>query len=312
MHSLQTRYMACLYYKHFVSSLRYVSRRFNVSKSSLHRWMHSKSFTKRSIRSKSTFLSEIDDAISNLVSKNPFLSLNQLSKALYTNLNLKRSSSSIHRSLKRSKITRKLVKTKFFNAKADNEYNFKQLHNTLNMSSSISVDESCFYFIDHPKYGYAKRGEKLTKSIPSSYLYPRKISLLLAIRSDCVIGWQLSDKPFNNESFAQFVKNKLCNLDKGTNVILDNVAFHKSKISRDAFNSVGLVPVFIPPYSPQFNPIEMVFSWLKRRLRHDIDRDFKLLKDNLTTILSSELEVCHKHSFANYFEHSRNALPNQQ
>ena len=50
-------------------------------------------------------------------------------------------------------------------------------------------------------------------------------------------------------------------------LLADNVAFHKSKASLAAARAVGLMPLFTPPYTPQWNPTEMAFSLVKRRLQ---------------------------------------------
>jgi hypothetical protein len=100
----------------------------------------------------------------------------QLAQRLYSEFGLKRSAASIFRAIKRIKFTRKMVKTKFFNPKPKSEYDFNHLDSALANSNSISLDESCFYVYDHPRFGYSKRGESLVKNIPSTCLYPRKAS----------------------------------------------------------------------------------------------------------------------------------------
>jgi transposase len=64
-------------------------------------------------------------------------------------------------------------------------------------------------------------------------------------------------------------------------LLLDNVAFHKTRSVVECMSRRGLVPVFVPPYSPQFNPIEYVFSYIKRRLRRIVDASGALRDDHI-------------------------------
>jgi transposase len=89
---------------------------------------------------------------------------------------------------------------------------------------------------------------------------------------------------------------------------MDNIAFHRNDEVKKAIQSAGMNAVYIPPYSPDFNPIEEVFSWLKRRLRASGDYlDIKLLKDKLHTLCSQDLST-HSSHFPNYFNASVKAV----
>jgi transposase len=305
MYSLQLRSEAVLFYKLYTQSLRYVASRYKVSKSSLHRWLtQSNCLAKKKKRTRKSFDS-INNAIKLYLEANPYSTLLDLSQMLQNDYSIKRSKSSIHRSIKTIRFSRKKVFRKFYNPKNNQrDYRFDTLASSLEDTDSVSIDESAFYFSDFPRFGYSKKGDRIFKTIPSSFLHPRKLSLLLAIQKDKIVGWQLSEKPFNTLSFSSFVKEKLVCLKQGTKIILDNVAFHKSKASISAFNTLCLDPIFIPPYSPEYNPIEMVFSTIKRRFRSKEWSNMKQFKDYLTTIVS---EIADK-KFDNYFLYSLQQL----
>ena len=78
----------------------------------------------------------------------------------------------------------------------------------------------------------------------------------------------LFDGPINGESFLAYVDQVLVpTLKPGDIVVMDNLGSHKSKAVRDAIRAVGARRLFLPPYSPDLNPIEQVFSKLKTLLR---------------------------------------------
>jgi transposase len=72
----------------------------------------------------------------------------------------------------------------------------------------------------------------------------------------------------DSDAFAVYVREFLRpTLTPGTLVILDNLSVHKRADIRALFDAAGCQLIFLPPYSPDFNPIELVFSKLKTRLR---------------------------------------------
>lgn len=78
----------------------------------------------------------------------------------------------------------------------------------------------------------------------------------------------------------------LKNIKKGTVIVMDNAAFHRKreleKLTEDAECSI----LFLPPYSPDLNPIEKFWSWLKRKLRETLE-NFSTLNDAITSAFSS-------------------------
>lgn len=93
------------------------------------------------------------------------------------------------------------------------------------------------------------------------------MSLLLAIFNvRGVIAHTVVNGSFRASGFADFLRRLPVARQQSTPVILDNVACHKSAVARAAALEAGLRLVFIPPYSPDFNPVENAFSVLKQAL----------------------------------------------
>ena len=115
-----------------------------------------------------------------------------------------------------------------------------------------------------------------------------------------VVALETKDGSYNTKSFAAFVER----LPRNRTVLLDNVSFHKSKSVRSVANERNIKLVFIPPYSPWFNPIELAFGQAKSLYR-------KMRKDELeTTCFDNVMPVilfCFSsiRNFPGIFEHSR-------
>ena len=99
------------------------------------------------------------------------------------------------------------------------------------------------------------------------------VTFLAALRSDRIDAPCVIDGPINGRSFLAYVEQFLLpTLKPGDIVILDNLGSHKGKAVRQAIRSVGARLFFLPPYSPDLNPIEQLFAKLKTLLRKAAER----------------------------------------
>jgi transposase len=127
----------------------------------------------------------------------------------------------------------------------------------------VSIDETSFDTNMFSRRGYALQGERLCRDI----VVPRRerCSLVLAISADGDFTSLIISGSANTQTFVDFIHSMP--LASNSHVLLDNVAFHKSKRCAETFQEMGYTPVFTPPYSPEANPIENVFSELKTAYR---------------------------------------------
>ena len=94
------------------------------------------------------------------------------------------------------------------------------------------------------------------------------MTFIAALRHDRISAPWVIDGPINGELFTLYVEKVLApTLAKGDVVILDNLGSHKGKAARRAVRAKGAHLIFLPPYSPDFNPIEQVFAKLKHLMR---------------------------------------------
>ena len=122
-----------------------------------------------------------------------------------------------------------------------------------------------------PLRGWAPRGQRLPGRAPHGHW--RTLTFIAALRLDRIDAPCVFDGPINGDSFLAYIEQVLVpTLLSGDIVVIDNLGSHKSKRVRDAIRSVGARLFFLPPYSPDLNPIEQVFAKLKHLLRKAQER----------------------------------------
>ena len=115
-------------------------------------------------------------------------------------------------------------------------------------------------------HGRAMKGARLLAKVPHGRW--RTLTFLAALRSDAITAPCVVDGPINGVTFRAYVEQILVpTLKPGDIVIMDNLGSHKGQAVRAAIRKAGARLFFLPPYSPDLNPIEQVFSKLKTLLR---------------------------------------------
>ncbi len=121
------------------------------------------------------------------------------------------------------------------------------------------------------RYGRARRGQRLVAAVPHGHW--KTTTFVAALRCDRIDAPMVVDQAMNGVIFKTWVERCLApTLSPGDIVIMDNLPAHKVKGARDAIEAKGADLVFLPPYSPDFNPIEQVFAKLKAGLRKAAER----------------------------------------
>jgi transposase len=132
-------------------------------------------------------------------------------------------------------------------------------------------------------HGWSKRGPKLIAKAPGAW---KTTTFLAALRCDEITAPLVLDGPINGESFLAYVEQILAPaLRPGDIVVMDNLGSHKSAAIDKAIRARGARRVFLPKYSPDLNPIEQVFSKLKRLLRKAEERTVDALWRKIGTLL---------------------------
>ena len=132
--------------------------------------------------------------------------------------------------------------------------------------------------------GWAPRGQKLLAKVPQGRW--RTLTFLAALRCDRIDAPCVIDGPINGDSFLAYVEQLLPPaLKPGDIVIIDNLGSHKGKAVRRLIRSAGAKLFFLPPYSPDLNPIEQVFAKLKTLLRKAAPRTVEAIWREIGALL---------------------------
>ena len=120
-------------------------------------------------------------------------------------------------------------------------------------------------------HGRALRGQRLVAKVPHGRW--TTMTFIAALRWDRIDAPFVLDGPINGEWFRAWVEQPLIpTLKPGDVVVMDNLGSHKGKLVRRAIRKAGAHLLFLPPYSPDLNPIEQVFSKLKTLLKKANER----------------------------------------
>ena len=144
--------------------------------------------------------------------------------------------------------------------------------------------------------GRATKGERLRMGVPHGHW--KTTTLVAGLRLDGIAAPFVLDGPINREAFEAYVAQVLVpELRPGDVVIMDNLSSHKGPRVRQLIETAGARMLLLPPYSPDFNPIEKAFAKLKALLRKAAERTVAGLWDAIGRLIDSfSPQEC-----ANYF-----------
>jgi transposase len=148
---------------------------------------------------------------------------------------------------------------------------WKRFQDRLDPKRLVFVDETWAKTNMVRTHGRCRRGERLHAKAPHGHW--KTLTFIAALRHDQIEAPCVLDGPINGVSFTAWVEQFLVpTLKPGDIVILDNLGSHKGEAVRKAIRAAGARLLFLPPYSPDLNPIEQVFAKLKTLLRKAAER----------------------------------------
>jgi transposase len=151
--------------------------------------------------------------------------------------------------------------------------------------------------------GRSKRGTRLIDTTPHGHW--KTSTFIAALREDGLVAPAVFDGPINGELFLAYIEQILVpTLRAGDTVVMDNLSSHKKAAVRRAIEAAGATLLFLPPHSPDLNPIEQVFSKLKAILRakarRTVDARWKALGSIADCVSPQECKNFIRH--AGYFQ----------
>ena len=170
-----------------------------------------------------------------------------------------------------------------------------------------AIDSDRFVFVDEcssnislaPLYGWARKGERAHQRVPRNW--GKNITLLSSIGKERGMGASLVvEGSTNGMVFQTYLEEVLLpTLKKGQVVVMDNLSAHKGERVRQLIEAKGCELIYLPPYSPDYNPIEQAFSKLKSYLREACARS----QDTLVEIIGEALRTITVSDACGFFKH---------
>lgn len=150
-----------------------------------------------------------------------------------------------------------------------------------------SIDSERLVFVDEcstntslaPLYGWSRRGERVRQKVPRNW--GKNVTLLSSIGKRMGMGASLVvEGSTNTKVFETYLTEVLLpTLEEGQVVVMDNLSSHKGQRVRELIEGEGCELIYLPSYSPDFNPIEQAFSKLKGYLREACARSHEMLME---------------------------------
>jgi transposase len=170
----------------------------------------------------------------------------------------------------------------------------------------VFVDESGTNISLTRVYGWAPHDQRATSSVPRNH--GKNTTLVAALAPDGLHEPWMIEGAMDTDAFAWYITEQLApTLRPGQVVVVDNLSVHKADRIRQAIAARGCQLLFLPPYSPDFTPIEQAFSKIKAILRGLGART----KEALQEAVRLAIEAITRHDAAAWFAHAGYALPAQ-
>jgi transposase len=264
MYSIDFRRLAFIKYQR-CRRIRETARTMEVSPSTVHRWVHDGSWSGVSMKKRrpSSFMLH-DPVVKRCVDENQTTTVVQLHARL-RNLGVSMSLSSLRRRLRALSYKRKRLSDKALGVVSKEQVlSYRTRHDEAVGPSTLvlSLDECHFSENVLPRYGYSTTGKRCVCRQRSGSWTSK--SLVLGICSDGTKYGEVFRGSVTRDTFGNFVQR--LPYPPGTVILLDNCSVHK-KLD-DVFIQKGFKALFLSPYSPQFQPVELAFSKVKNAFRN--------------------------------------------
>ena len=287
-------------------TLRHLSSIVNISKSTLHRWVSNKDLIKEERTPSVKVNLEVVNFLKRSLDHQPFQSLDLLVIKVIKKFNITYSVSTISNYLKilgysKKKIVRRMYNTTTLKEHKDYREEVLKKIKRIKKSNLLCLDECSIDKEMYTIYSYCKTNKRLISNINYKDLPTKRKNCLMVTSTKGVVKYELYDKAVNGVTFKKFIIELVKDL-KGTHILMDNISFHKSDEIKNIIIESGNNYIYTPPYSPDFNPIEEIFSKLKSYIRKYVT-PLTLIK-NVDNIIKRFIKTVD--DFSMYYKHAFN------
>jgi transposase len=176
---------------------------------------------------------------------------------------------------------------------------WSEAQGVMDIEKLVFIDETWTSTSMTRRYGRAPRGQRCIASAPHGRW--QSTTFVAGLRHQQLTAPMVADGPMDGELFLAYVRQFLCpTLRPGDIVILDNLSSHKVAGVKNAIAAAGATMLYLPPYSPDLNPIEKLFAKLKTLLRKAAKRSVETLWEQIGELLDTLSST----ECANYFASS--------
>jgi transposase len=181
---------------------------------------------------------------------------------------------------------------------------WRTAHTDLDARNLVFLDETSTPLTLTPLRARAPRGQRAIGHVPRGHR--PHIVWIATLTADGLGASLVVDGPMDGRVFVAFVERVLVpSLRPGQTVVLDNLSVHKNARARHLIEAAGCHLRFLPPYSPDFNPIEQAFAKSKQRLRRQRPRSW----DEVNAAISALLPTITAHDACAFFAAAGFPLP---
>jgi transposase len=248
---------------------------------------------------------DIIDFLLKSITENNVITAKEMTLLVHNKFNISISESAIYDILKKNKITYKRVtfRTNPYTEEEEKDRleGIKYTLDNLEQDNIISYDEISITNNEHPVFGWSKSGEKCIVNNPINSIKGNRFSLGMATNNKKIIGFKIVEKGFKTDDFIDMM-NELKEKDiynKNT-YFLDNASIHHTKKFKNFAKENKIHVLYNAPYNSDKNPIEYIFSPLRKFIQKN---PFKKI-DELKVLINQYIDIDRELSINNTFIHA--------
>jgi len=296
------------YKKRNNKTIKEITNIFGVSNGSLYGWIKKDKYdildNKKKYTKVSKYTPQIKCYIRTYVLRVKVFNYKKLIELIKKNFQIVASKTAIYDILKIMKITRKKLKPKKVYGDANilkqKRKDFEEVLKTIDVNKIISIDETSIDTTLIPKYGWSIKGKKVEADVNSAI---KRCTLICALSNTKVIHYEIIKGTTNAETFKNFIINLMNKITNGMYLLLDNARIHHSRIVKDYTEQTENKLLYSVPYSPDYNPIENIFSIIKNEIRK---KNFTTSKAKLDILIKNSINKITETHLTNCFNRSMN------
>jgi len=289
-------------------SLQKVANFADKSERTIYRWIKATDQPKQKEGPKFKVVGQELESLLAYVLENNTKTQSEIADYVARQMNISVSRQTIGRILQRHDITRKKITYHYFEQSEEKINEFKRKIKPLLALPIFALDECSFHLGETPRYGYAEKGFRTV----SQRMGKRSINYTLIlciqnIKKGGVFGYELIEGGAKSKNFHGFLSN--LNWDsKENHIIMDNARIHHATKSchklglstiRELLTNKNVKPNYLPPYTPELNPVELCFNFIRQQMEKKRPKTLQELKSAIDKII----DMLNQKDLMKYFRH---------